>query len=164
MEATKEAFEPWPDTLLYPFSHTSRSRPVTQQIQQLIYRYLDNIHVHTILDTSFFQQCRVPKSMCVFITYYTICNPQQDVEFIKVANTFVRGLSHWWGIGVICRAMTCFEWNLHIQISGEDSILSTTFSGDHKYILLLLGSSFIMYYYAQLWYFWFLSKICKIVH
>ncbi len=31
----------------------------------------------------------------------------------------------------LCHAMARFEWNLHTQISGGDSVLSTTFCGDH---------------------------------
>ncbi len=32
---------------------------------------------------------------------------------------------------LLFNAMACFEWNLHTQISCEDSILSPTFYGDH---------------------------------
>ncbi len=35
----------------------------------------------------------------------------------------------------LCHAMACFEWNLHTQISGGDSVLSTTFCTDHIWTL-----------------------------
>ncbi len=33
------------------------------------------------------------------------------------------------GDALLCRAMACFEWNLHTQIFSGDSVLSTTFCG-----------------------------------
>ncbi len=36
---------------------------------------------------------------------------------------------------ILCRTMACFEWNLHTQISGGDSVLSTTFCGITLWII-----------------------------
>ncbi len=35
------------------------------------------------------------------------------------------------GYNILCCAKACFEWKLHTQISGGDSILRTTFCVDH---------------------------------
>ncbi len=89
--------------------------------------------------------------------------------------------------------MAYFEGNLHTQISSGDSILSTTFCGDHVVdttvfcslnhndfaigngiardvhcdiiicydIIVVLEPSYIIYHFAQLDYFCFLSKTLK---
>ncbi len=41
------------------------------------------------------------------------------------------------GNNILCHAIACFEWNLHTQISGGDSVLSTTFCRDHIWTLRL---------------------------
>ncbi len=69
------------------------------------------------------------------------CNDKVDI--VVDFTVFVRILTLLYIIIVctLCRAMACFEWNLHNQISVGDSILSTTFCGDH-----IVETTFLFHY------------------
>ncbi len=94
-----------------------------------------------------------------------ICRSSVEIPFWAL---FFVGIT-WWTL--LSWSMTHYDIaigndhdrNVHCDMIMFHAIIMGAYH-ELQCILMLLGPSFIMYYYAPLWYFCYLSKIFKIVH